>query len=309
MPKKILLVDSDAALAANIGAALQARGAELALARDAGSVLELARAERPDAFVLCAELPGGSGFVLCNKLRKEPDLKDIPLLLTSAAATEETFEQHRKLKTRADAYLKKPFAITALLEKLAPLAGLAGLADDAPDAPGAPDDDDLLAFDAAFDSIAQVDAASGPIDHPISSDEIDAAAALVADLPDVHDEPPARVANSFAGAGPFPQATPSAEATPIAEPTPPAETAAELETLRGEIARLRAEVDRLRAEADRLGGEVEHLRGEGDRLRAEADHLRGELSRANAASAEQVTAERARIRAALAAALASLDRS
>lgn len=308
MPKKILLVDSDAALAANIGAALQARGAELALARDAGSVLELARAERPDAFVLCAELPGGSGFVLCNKLRKEPDLKAIPLLLTSAAASEETFEQHRKLKTRADAYLKKPFAITALLEKLAPLAGLAD------DAPGAPDDDDLLAFDAAFDSIAQVDAASGPIDHPISADEIDAAAALVADLPDVQDEPPARAAsplveaNPFAGAGPadagrpFPQATPSAEATPIAEATPPAETAAELEALRGEIARLRDEADRVRAEAAGLRGEVEQLRAEGDRLR-------DELNRASAASAEQVTAERERIRAALEAALASLDRS
>jgi DNA-binding response OmpR family regulator len=175
MSRKILLIESDTTLIATIADALRAQGAEVALARDAGSAFDVARAERPDGIVLCAELPGGSGFVVCNKLRKDPDLREIPLLLTSADASDETFEQHRKLRTRADAYLRKPFAVSDLLATLTPLAGLPQ------PTLGPPDDEDLLAFDAAFDSIAQVDEASAPIDHPISFDEVEAAAALVSD--------------------------------------------------------------------------------------------------------------------------------
>lgn len=359
MPKKILIVESDAALAASIAAALYTRGAEVALARDAGNVVEVARGARPDGIVLCAELPGGSGFVVCNKLRKEADLRAIPLLLTSAAASEETFEQHRKLKTRADGYLRKPFAIAALIDQLAPLAGLGDAA------PDAPDDDDLLAFDAAFDSIAQVEE-SGPIDHPISPDEVEAAAALVADVPDVEmDERPSRPRAAPAPA-PAPAPRVEAEAAPaiappvdvpgriepevfsevaaevaanidaevtaeIAAEVPPlAEAAggapvvdpAELEALRGEVLRLRAELDEARAALHGASATLEStnaaLESANARL-AEAHAARAELEarlaaqdgRAREAESQgvaRIAAERARVRAALQAALAELDR-
>lgn len=351
MPKKILIVESDAALAASIAAALYTRGAEVALARDAGNVVEVARGARPDGIVLCAELPGGSGFVVCNKLRKEPDLRAIPLLLTSATASEETFEQHRKLKTRADGYLRKPFAIAALIDQLAPLAGLGDAA------PDAPDDDDLLAFDAAFDSIAQVEE-SGPIDHPISPDEVEAAAALVADVPDVEmDERPAR---PRAAPAPRAEAAPAiappvdvpgriepevfsevaaevaanidaevtaeiaAEVPPLAEAAggAPVVDPAELEALRGELLRLRAELDEARAALHGASATLEStnaaLESANARL-AEAHAARAELEarlaaqdgRAREAESQgvaRIAAERARVRAALQAALAELDR-
>ena len=270
MAKRILLIESDMALAGSIASALQARGAEVSLARDGTSALDVARGERPDGIVLCAELPGGSGFVVCNKLRKDPELREIPLLLTSADASEETFEQHRKLRTRADAYLRKPFAVSALLSQLAPLTGLAA------STPAAPDDEDLLAFDAAFDSIAQVDEAGAPIDRPISSDEVDAAAALVADLPDVEDlaSPPA--------------ATPVAVVAPTGAADP------------AELARLRAELDLLRTQLAQANAAREELSRQ---LAAEQERARG----AGAAN-EQLSAERARIRSVLATALSELDR-
>jgi DNA-binding response OmpR family regulator len=247
MAKKILLIESDTALAGTIATALHARGADIAVARDAGSALDVARAERPDGIVVCAELPGGSGFVVCNKLRKEPDFREVPLLLTSANATDETFEQHRKLKTRADGYLKKPFAVAALLEMLAPLAGLS-----AP-TPGAPDDEDLLAFDAAFDSIAQVGEASAPIDRAISSEEVDAAAALVADVPDVEE----------------------------------AQLRAELDRARAELARVRAELEAAnaaRAELTaRLDAEAARTREAEAKVGEELAAVRAVLSSALAA--------------------------
>jgi CheY-like chemotaxis protein len=72
-----------------------------------------------------------SGYLVCQKLKKDEALRAIPLVLTSAEATEETFEKHRTLKARADEYLLKPYEPEALVEKIGELVGLPEEADDA----------------------------------------------------------------------------------------------------------------------------------------------------------------------------------
>jgi DNA-binding response OmpR family regulator len=129
MSKTILLIENDAAFASTLARALEARGLAVRVTGDGKEGLDLARDARPDAVVLCVELPRMSGYSVCQKLRKDDALKGIPLVLTSAEATEETFEAHRKLKARADDYLVKPFTPAALLEKLSLLVAL-------PPAPG-----------------------------------------------------------------------------------------------------------------------------------------------------------------------------
>src|SRR5262249_47470899 len=52
------------------------------------------------------------------KLKKDSALKNVPLIITSAEATPETFEHHKKLKTRAEEYLKKPFSPNDLVKVL-----------------------------------------------------------------------------------------------------------------------------------------------------------------------------------------------
>ena len=121
MSKKILLIESDAAMARVLSSVLEARGFEARVTGDGKDGLELARADRPDVIVLCVELPKMSGYAVCNKLKKDEELKGIPLLITSAEATPETFEAHKKLKARAEEYLIKPFDGAALLEKIAAL--------------------------------------------------------------------------------------------------------------------------------------------------------------------------------------------
>ncbi|HUK66731.1 MAG TPA: response regulator [Anaeromyxobacteraceae bacterium] len=121
---KILLIESDSAFAQEISAALEARGLEVRGSADGKEALELARAEHPAVIVLCVELPKMSGYSVCNKLKKDEQLKSIPLVIMSAEATAETFEQHRKLKTRAEGYLIKPFAPAALIDLLGTLVTL-----------------------------------------------------------------------------------------------------------------------------------------------------------------------------------------
>jgi CheY-like chemotaxis protein len=124
MAKKILLIENDSSFAAEVSQALESSGFEVRVTGDGKEGLDLARDWSPEAVVLCVELPGMSGYLVCQKLKKDEALKALPLVLTSAEATEETFEKHRTLKARADEYLLKPYAPEALVEKLGALVGL-----------------------------------------------------------------------------------------------------------------------------------------------------------------------------------------
>src|SRR6185436_1677619 len=73
---------------------------------------------------LSIELPRMNGFSVCNKLKKDPALKDVPLIIMSSDSSDETFEQHRKLRTRAEDYVHKPIAFGELLEHMRPYVQL-----------------------------------------------------------------------------------------------------------------------------------------------------------------------------------------
>jgi CheY-like chemotaxis protein len=133
MSGDVLIIEADESVAGQIADAVGRRGFSPRVTGDGKDGYDLAQAARPAAIVLCAELPKVSGYSICAKLKKDPALKDVPLIFTSAEASESTFEHHKKLKVRADEYLSKPFAMPQLLELLGrhvPLSADAG--DDAP---------------------------------------------------------------------------------------------------------------------------------------------------------------------------------
>ncbi|MGB8931062.1 MAG: response regulator, partial [Anaeromyxobacteraceae bacterium] len=135
MSTKILLIESDAPFAEEVTSALEERGLEVRTTGDGREGYELAKEWGPDAIVLCVELPGMSGYVICQKLKKDEALKSIPLVITSADATHETFEKHKTLKVRAEDYLLKPYTPTTLLASLGSLIELPDYTDEEP-APG-----------------------------------------------------------------------------------------------------------------------------------------------------------------------------
>src|SRR5690606_10696401 len=68
--------------------------------------------------------PRMNGFSVCNKLKRNAGLKKVPLVLLSSEATEETFEQHKRLRTRADQYVRKPGTVEELVQKLEGIVNL-----------------------------------------------------------------------------------------------------------------------------------------------------------------------------------------
>jgi DNA-binding response OmpR family regulator len=122
--RRVLVVESDNQFAEQVSRAFLPYGITADIVGDGTEGLQRAKSDQPDLILLCVELPNMSGYSICNKLKKNPELKAIPLVIMSSDATPDIFEQHKKLKTRAEDYLIKPFPMQELLEKIGRLIDL-----------------------------------------------------------------------------------------------------------------------------------------------------------------------------------------
>jgi CheY-like chemotaxis protein len=124
MGASVLIIDADEAFAHEVAEALRAQGVDASTTGDGKLGLDLARINLPSAIVLCVELPRMSGYSVCAKLKKDEALRSVPVLITSAEATKETFQKHRQLKDRAEEYVRKPVRPEVVVSTLAPYLDL-----------------------------------------------------------------------------------------------------------------------------------------------------------------------------------------
>jgi CheY-like chemotaxis protein len=81
--KKVVLVDDEEDIVLYLQTALEDAGLVALTASNASDGLELIREEAPDLVCLDILMPGESGMSLFQKLRSDPTLKEIPVLITS----------------------------------------------------------------------------------------------------------------------------------------------------------------------------------------------------------------------------------
>src|SRR5215207_5322083 len=118
MAIKVLVFESDPTFAETLRSGLMTYGCEVSVVDDANNGLQAAARDKPDLILLAIELPRMNGFSVCNKLKRDPALKDVPLIIMSSESTEETFEQHRRLRTRAEDYIHKPISFEDLVTRI-----------------------------------------------------------------------------------------------------------------------------------------------------------------------------------------------
>src|SRR6478735_10984903 len=118
MAIKVLVFESDPSFAETLRTGLLKYGCEVSVVDDANSGLAAASRDKPDLILLTIELPRMNGFSVCNKLKRDPSLKEVPLIILSSDSTEETFEQHRRLRTHAEDYVHKPVTFADLLPRI-----------------------------------------------------------------------------------------------------------------------------------------------------------------------------------------------
>lgn len=120
MGQRLLLVDSDRGFLKEHQVSLEA-AFDLEVAPTTDGVIH--RIETGDfaAVLICVEVADNKGYALCSSIRKHAKLDGVKLALISAKASEEEYRRHQSLKGRADLYLHKPIAPSALVAALAPL--------------------------------------------------------------------------------------------------------------------------------------------------------------------------------------------
>ena len=113
MPTKILIVDDDLGIRTLLSKFLQSQGFETILAEDGLAGVEIAKKFHPDLIILDVVMPRMDGFRAARLIKFYKPLMNIPIvfLTTRDAANEIEMAQ----KTRAEAYITKPFDVHQIL--------------------------------------------------------------------------------------------------------------------------------------------------------------------------------------------------
>ena len=80
---KILIADDEPTIHEVLGQLLPAAGYEVLHATNGNQAIVLARANQPDLIVLDLVMPETSGLEVSRKLKNDPDLREIPVLIMS----------------------------------------------------------------------------------------------------------------------------------------------------------------------------------------------------------------------------------
>lgn len=113
---KILLVEDEEGIASLIALQAQISGYQLIIEVDGLNGLQSIERERPDIVILDIMLPGQSGLSVCRKMKSNPSLKHIPVIMISAKSEETDILSG--LEIGADDYVSKPFSPKVLFSKI-----------------------------------------------------------------------------------------------------------------------------------------------------------------------------------------------
>lgn len=109
----VLYAEDEAPLRGLVEFWLADAGYRVLLAADGAEALELVRAEHPDLVITDAMMPNLSGDELVDHMRDDPALRDIPIVMATAAASPLRVE--RMLERGCHAVLGKPLEESTFL--------------------------------------------------------------------------------------------------------------------------------------------------------------------------------------------------
>lgn len=107
MPSTILIVDDEPAGRDTLESILEGQGYRLEMAGSGFEALEKARQLFPDVILLDVMMPGMDGFEVCRRIRNDPSLAEIPIIMLTALDERQSFL--RGLESGADEYITKPY--------------------------------------------------------------------------------------------------------------------------------------------------------------------------------------------------------
>ena len=117
MAKKILIVEDDTFLQELEARKLSKEGYEILTAGDGAEGLRILKKEKIDILLLDLLLPGIDGFELLEQIKKDKDLKEIPIVVFSNLSEEKDIE-HAKSLGISEFMVKSNFTLDELVAKI-----------------------------------------------------------------------------------------------------------------------------------------------------------------------------------------------
>lgn len=114
--KKILIIEDEPDQILMVKLRLEKNGFKIITANDGEKGLESANREMPDLVLLDMLMPKMDGFEVCKRLRAQADTKDIPIIVTTAAGTDNI--EKKCVEAGANICMRKPYEAGELLEKI-----------------------------------------------------------------------------------------------------------------------------------------------------------------------------------------------
>jgi two-component system alkaline phosphatase synthesis response regulator PhoP len=112
----ILIVDDNEQNLELLNAYLDELGGDIRVAHDGIEAIELIDTNPPDIILLDIMMPRMSGFQVCEKLKKDPATRDIPVIMVTAL--NEVGDVERAIDSGADDFLTKPVNKLELLTRV-----------------------------------------------------------------------------------------------------------------------------------------------------------------------------------------------
>jgi DNA-binding response OmpR family regulator len=115
--RKVLIVDDDAEIVELLEEVLERDGRFEVKTASSGYEAGLSTERfRPELILLDYMLPDVNGNVVCQTIRRNPEFEDIKIIIVSGVVKEDEIAQ--LLKSGAEDFIKKPFNIAELTDKI-----------------------------------------------------------------------------------------------------------------------------------------------------------------------------------------------
>jgi CheY-like chemotaxis protein len=122
MAKKIMIVDDEESLIELIRAVMEQEGYEVTTAINGEEALNKLKSVKPDLIILDMMMPGMSGREVCDKIRSNPETKDLKIIFLTVAKFSEAGKDVLK-KMKVLDYINKPFNNDDLTKRVKKIVG------------------------------------------------------------------------------------------------------------------------------------------------------------------------------------------
>ena len=120
MGARILIAEDEPNIVTSLEFLLQKNNYEVRVARNGDEALQLVESFMPDVVLLDVMMPVRNGFEVCSKIRENPALRRVKIVMLTARGRDA--ERDKGLALGANAYMTKPFSTKELLATVEQLA-------------------------------------------------------------------------------------------------------------------------------------------------------------------------------------------